>query len=75
MLEYYMCMNKKKAKPINVRLTEEGLKLLDYATDELGVSRTAALELAIRKAYSNDKKHGAGLWDGPDMTIPWGNNS
>ena len=44
-----------KERPINMKLTSEAIRLLDEAAKELGISRTAAVELAVRKVYARDK--------------------
>jgi len=41
----------KKEKTVGFRLTKEALDILDRVTQEQGITRTAALELAIRKVW------------------------
>ncbi len=36
-------------KPVNIRLSNEGLRLLAVVADKLAVSKTAIIELAVRK--------------------------
>ncbi len=40
---------KKREKQTNVRLTDEGKRLLDELTKKLGVSQAAIIEIAIRR--------------------------
>jgi len=46
-------MSKKKqdTKMVSIRLTQKALALLDKAMAELGISRTTAMEIAVRKYY------------------------
>ena len=49
-------------KPISMRLSSEGMKLLEGLTKKLGVNRTAVIEMAIRQIAEKEnvaaqKKH------------------
>lgn len=46
---------------VSIRLTQKSISLLDKAMAELGISRTTAMEIAVRKYYvyldkTEDKK-------------------
>ena len=44
-------MNLKKAKPICMHFTLEAMALIEKEMLRLGVSKTAVIEMAVRKAY------------------------
>ena len=41
----------RKTRPIGVSLTEEAREMIDQIASENGLSRTAAIEMAIRRLY------------------------
>lgn len=46
-------MSQKKAKVISIRLTPKAIDLLNKAMEESGITKTTAIEIAVRKQYSH----------------------
>jgi hypothetical protein len=50
---YNKIMSQKKAKVISIRLTPKAIDLLNKAMEESGITKTTAIEIAVRKQYSH----------------------
>lgn len=52
-----------KRKPVAIRLTSKALQLLDALAKEQGITRTATIELMIRKAAEEAEDRMAAVYD------------